>query len=468
MNKNGKNIWLKHLPEHAPPESMWDQIESRMNNDLVNERFQTKLAALPEHEPPFGLWTRIEHGLVRRKALRIGFIASGIAATLLLAFVLRGLLLPESMKPRPSGLLTMEMPAHVAPQNKMNTPNRNEAFVPADQERQKTETRPESLNAIAGKPDREILSAPGDHHDIPFKNFLPAANSRQAFIPFAIHPLQMKPSAVNSEVLSTRLPVTALAVNSRQMNQKDTLSAWLLERNLKNALPPPPAHAITNQSKGMSVGVNFLPEPSIKSADGATAFQTFALMAQYQLPSIDLQTGLGISYQSTPVEYKTSYASFNSALAGGSDKFINNGDTLRAAMVSSGSIDISGKERSSFLYYTIGAGKRIYSSKRFSTKLQVGGGFSLLLNNQPRVSGPLYEALSNQINTFFGKTESNIPAINRTHFDLFTGFNFNYRLYTRWSLSIEPTLKYYFNPIYNGSNARSFSTGLRTGILFKL
>ena len=81
MKENGENMWLKNLPTHAPPEGMWERLEIRMDNNLANERFRAQLVGLPEHEPPFGLWVRIEQGLTRRRVLRIGFIASGIAAT---------------------------------------------------------------------------------------------------------------------------------------------------------------------------------------------------------------------------------------------------------------------------------------------------------------------------------------------------------------------------------------------------
>jgi hypothetical protein len=467
MKVKGQNKWLGNLPAHTPPDGMWERIEIRMDEDLLNERFQARLAALPEHEPPFVIWTRIEQTLTHRRFVRLGIIASGIAATLLLAFMLNGLFLPGPLQP--GRLLTnrsehrpMEMNRSTSKQNgiidnqenlKLNTgiirPEGNS--TQSDGERQKNSPQREIPVAGTGLASREKSTAL-QVGNLPLDILFPADHSSLKEGIGSIQTLIMKPAALDI-AKQYALPNRGTLMDTHMQSSKnDTLSAWLLARNTKDDFPPPPSPSSASKPGVVSLGFNYLPEPSMRSDNRSTAFQTFALMAQYQLPSVDVRTSLGISYQASPVEYRADYVSVNSA----------------SAVIDKGSLDISGKERSSFLYYTLGAGKRIYTNKRVSTTFRVGAGFSLLLNNQHHISGPVYDALKSQSNTYFTNTESNIPDINQTHFDLVTGFDFSYRLHKRWSLSFEPTLKYYFKPVYNGNNSRSFSTGLRTGVLFKL
>ena len=468
MKENGENMWLKNLPTHAPPEGMWERLEIRMDNNLANERFRAQLAGLPEHEPPFGLWARIEQGLTRRRVFRIGIIASGIAATLLTAFVLNGLLLPEPTKIQTAQSIAKGPIENRSSEIDAGTPKQNGTFDITGVGKQKTaapkEILPTSLYLIGRGQSTSALQDNHIQQDITF----PSDYLKLQRISFVMLPLKMKDAMLPSVEQHSLSLISTRSERDKKITMNDTLSTWLLARNSKDNFPPPPTPAATKQSKGVSIGFNYLPEPMSKSDYGSSAYQTLALMAQYQMPSVDIRTGLGISYQTTPIEYSADYVSFSSSSGKGNDTIINNGITIIGTLEDAGTVNISGKERSSFLYYTIGAGKRIYSNKRISTTLRAGAGFSLLLTNQDKQNGPVYEALRNQSNTFFTNTESNIPNINQTHFDLVTSFDFNYRLHKRWSLSLEPALKYYFNPIYNGKNSRSFSTGLRTGILFKL
>ena len=468
MKDRGENIWLKNLPVHTSPEGMWERIENRMDNNLANERFQARLAGLPEHEPPFSLWARIEQGLARRRVVRLGLIASGIAATLLIAFALNGVLLPEPTKNHTVRSLAKGPTEHLSPEINNGAPNRTGTFAIPDQKKQKIATTPEMHPASADLIVRKQSASTIYYNDIPQDISIPQDYPKPEGISIAMLPLKMKPATLRNGEKAPLSPNITTTNPGKNIPKNDTLLAWILARNSKDNSPPPPSHATTRESKGVSIGFNYLPEPMSKSDYASSAYQTFALMAQYQMPSVDLRMGLGISYQSASMEYKTEYLSLSNSNGYGNDTIIINGSTVIGSVVNAGAVDILGNERASFLYYTIGAGKRIYSNKRISTTLRGGAGFSLLLTNQHKISGPVYDALKSQSNTYFRNTESNIPVINQTHFDLVTGFDFNYRLYKKWSLSIEPTLKYYFNPIYNGNNSKPFSTGLRTGILFKL
>ena len=468
MKDNGENKWLKNLPSHTPPDETWAGIVNRMDINLANEQLKTQLTGLPVHEPPVNLWARIEQKIASRRMLRVGFIASGIAATLLLAFILKSVFLSEPTNTQPASLLVRNSTEKHSPKLNSGTISRERTFAIKNKARRKIATFNNIPLAISDSTEKALLTTvPQSKENISEILLVKKYAEFQDNSP-NLQVLKIKPSALITGNNLSLSSITKASAPVKNNPVTDTLTTWLLARNSKDNFPPPPKPDISNHSKGISIGFNFLPEPMSKSEKGSLAYQTFALMAQYQLPSVDFRTGLGISYQSAPMAYSADYISFDSSPGYVSDTIINNGDTLVGAVMGAGTVNMSGKERSSFLNYSIGAGKRIYSNKRFSTSLRIGAGISLLLNNQNKLSGPAYDALKNQSNTLFSNTQSNIPDIKQTQFDLATGFDFNYRLHKRWSLSVEPTLKYYFNPVYEGGNSRSFSTGLRTGILFKL
>lgn len=467
MKEKGENIWLKNLPAHTPPEGAWEHIEAGLDNMLASERFLSQMAGLPEHKAPAGLWSRIDQNLARRRFARIGFIASGIAATLLIAFILKGLLISEQIK-EPQVYSHTKIPAH-SHSSVTKTGSSAKAGTPSLDSlvKQRNPMITMASPGVTILPKREKAT-----NFVQINNAEPGKSSSTDFLPmpeFSNDVLSLKARPINlqsgGQITLNSGHADANPVSS--FSPADTLTAWLLDRNAKINYPPPPIAINSNERKGVSLGVNYFPEPMSKS-DYASAYQTFALMAQYQMPSMDIRMGLGISYQSSAMEYSADYKTINSGFGQNTDTLISNGDTIIGYLSGIGEINISGKERASFLNYTIGAGKRIFSSKRFSTSLRVGAGFSLLLDNQNKLNNSSFDPILNQANTYVSNTKSNIPDINQTHFDLITGFDFNYRLHKRWSLSLEPTLKYYFNPVYNGSNSRSFTTGLRTGILFKL
>ena len=455
MKERGENTWLKNLPVHTPPEDMWEGIENRLDNGIASEHFRAQLAGLPVHEPPYGLWASIEKGIASRRVKQLGLIASGIAATLLLAFILKGVLLTEPMRTESVGSLAKAQKETRSPEIKTSLQAQTVVVsVPAIKKIDKRNEMPFVKAAIYDN--EHLLSSAHNHNKYRVISILSDSSGPEKS-DYSIVSLKMKSSEISGTAIDIIPPAITATFQGKDIQKKDTISTWLLASNPIDDYPPPPNTAVTNNRKGISIGFNWLPEPTEKSVYGSSTYQTFALMAQYQLPSVELRTGLGISYQSAPMGYKTDYSFLDHTFGSGKDTILN-----------AGSIDITGKERSSFLYYSIGAGKQIYSNKRISTSLRVGAGFSLLLANKNELSGPVYNTIRKQSNTSLNNTESNIPDINQTRFDLVTGFDFNYRLIKRWSLSIEPTLKYYFNPVYSGSAARSFSTGLRTGILFKL
>jgi hypothetical protein len=450
MKDTGRNIWLAKLPLRSPSEDSWEMIEASMDNDLASERFQQQLSSLPLHHAPRYLWNRLEQQLTQRKIVRIRFIIASVAATLLLALLFRGLFIPEGKHtniPREPATAKTEkiipleinirndLPKHSVQQNKISV-----------------------LQSIQDIPSISSIT----------ENAIVAEviSTKREFT--YISQLKMLPANSGIVVSSPQLPVIPATIITSSLIETDTLSAWLLARNTEKTVPPPlPKKAY--QPKGFSLGIDYLNEPVSNPDQGTSVYHSFGLMAQYQVPTIEFRSGIGISYYAIPADLSAQYRSLSNSYFG-HDTLINNGDTITMTGIVNdiGGINIYGREQSRFLNYSLGAGKRIYSRDRLSAIVQVGAGFSLLLSHSNNLQGNTYEALKSQANTYFNNIESNIPEINKSHFNLLTGLDFNYKLLKKLSISLEPTIKYYFDPIYKGRNSKAFSAGVRTGLLFKL
>lgn len=457
MKDTGKNMWLGNLPEHSPPQDLWDKIEAGLEMESGGVQLQEQLAGLPIHEPPISLWGRIEAQLARRKVMRIGYIASAIAATLFMAFIIRGLLIPEVKNNNTSVAPLVAKTEKIIPVERTTKQDRVELS-----EAKKQIIKRRSIPLFTAFPVDSLITKTSVPEEI-------SVISEFTYIsPLEITSVSQETQLAQAEKPDIR-PTTVTNYLTDNLEEPDTLTTWLLARNIEKA-PPPPLPKIIFQPKGFSLGLDYLPEPISNPDEGTSMYHSFGLMAQYHAPAIEFRSGIGISYYSIPAGFSAQYISVNKTSADPTsyDTIVNYGDTLVGLLEGIGGINIYGREQSRFLNYYLGAGKRIYNKDRFSATLEVGAGFSLLLSESNNLQGSTYEALRNDANNYFNNVESNVPDITRSRFNLLTGFDVQYRLLKKWSISLEPTLKYYFDPIYKGPNSKTISTGLRTGILFKL
>jgi len=459
MKETGENMWLNNLPRHSPGQDLWEKIESSLDNEFSQERYKQQLAAgLPEHQPPFTLWARIEAQLARRKAIRIGYITASIAAVLLIAFVLGSVLISEIKRSGTSVSPIATKTDNRIPAEKISK-KKNVSSISLVNKRIPRQQNP---SVITDDSTEEAERTPVPE--------LPETTDVSA----KLLPLTMLPVAPGNGTDKPELPIAESAIASVPLAVSDTSGAWLMARAMNNPAPPRLPKTI-NSRKGFSLGFDYLPEPVSNPENGTSLYQTFGLLAKYEAPDIELRSGIGISYYSVPVGFSTQYLSISNSSnsPGVFDTIVYNGDTIYAAEAMTkgiNGIDIHASERSKFLNYSLGAGKRIYSDKKLSATLQVGAGFSFLLSEENNLQSIASDVIKNSHNAYsnINSIESNLTDINQTRFNLLTGFDFNYHLLKNWSISVEPTVKYYFSPIYNGRNSKTFSTGLRTGILFKL
>jgi hypothetical protein len=450
MKDTGKNTWLDNLPLHSPPENLWANIEARLDMESGQEEFGQRLAGLPLHQPPAFLWNRIEGKLYRGRERRISYFASAIAAVLFLAYIIHGLIIPEVKKNSYS-----LKPAFA----------KTEKHIPAvNTKKQESSVIPELKKQIPKQQSNPVLLTDSNPMEIPMSTDNYSAKREFAFI----HWLRMLPVSPENGLAKAELPKREISVitdfATADGKRPGTPTPWLPAGNTERTAPPPLLKKVF-PNKGFSLGLDYLPEPISNPDKGSSLYQSFGLLAKYQATVVEFRSGIGISNYSIPADFSANYYSLSTSSG---VTVLANGDTIIGLVDGIGGINIHGVEHSSFLNYSLGAGKRIFSNKNLSATFQVGAGFTLLLSESNNLKNSVYDALKNKSNTFINSTESNIPEINRSRFNLLTGFDFNYRLLKKWSIAIEPTFKYYFDPIYYGRNAKAFSTGVRTGVLFKL
>lgn len=89
INKNTLIESLSALPEYDPPESLWDAIDNRLDEELGAPYSRQDLRQLPRHNPPDELWAKIEDKLENRggKIIPLGIRRiMAVAASLALLF----------------------------------------------------------------------------------------------------------------------------------------------------------------------------------------------------------------------------------------------------------------------------------------------------------------------------------------------------------------------------------------------
>jgi len=77
---------LKNLPEYKAPDSIWDKIESEMNEEIAESPLSIALKKLPVHKPSEEVWGNIEQNLPAQSPnFTVWRNVLGIAASIALA-----------------------------------------------------------------------------------------------------------------------------------------------------------------------------------------------------------------------------------------------------------------------------------------------------------------------------------------------------------------------------------------------
>lgn len=88
INKRTLIESLSSLPEHDPPENLWEAIESEFSEEVDSSYSRQQLRELPEHDPPQELWGKIEKRVenegrvVTLKIRRVLAVAASLALLL--------------------------------------------------------------------------------------------------------------------------------------------------------------------------------------------------------------------------------------------------------------------------------------------------------------------------------------------------------------------------------------------------
>jgi hypothetical protein len=131
--------------------------------------------------------------------------------------------------------------------------------------------------------------------------------------------------------------------------------------------------------------------------------------------------------------------------------------------------NFEGVERHGFVSWDIGAGHKLFSTKKFTTWINAGAGLDVRVNNASLRDATI-ETMSKNYNSTVNSIDIDDPIYNRMSMSLVSGIEFDYRIIKRLSLSMQPQIRYYLYPIFKNPESLPdpYSLGFRTGIKFDL
>jgi hypothetical protein len=227
---------------------------------------------------------------------------------------------------------------------------------------------------------------------------------------------------------------------------------------------------------GIEAGLSYTPEWMFNTFNHDKFVNNPAIEGIIHFGPFSLRTGLGLSIMTGSNElnvqtntYLGAYSSLDSIVF----KWDQNHYKLLSYVYTSSqnAYDTSlsnnylyNKKRFTYLQVPLILGYDFWQDKWFSIGIRAGAIISILLNTE-NISGE-YEAGQNRIITISNVTPGRIQM----NWQETGGINAKFRLSSRFSVEVEPDVRYYFNSIYESSGPvkKPWSVGLRIAFLIKL
>jgi hypothetical protein len=127
----------------------------------------------------------------------------------------------------------------------------------------------------------------------------------------------------------------------------------------------------------------------------------------------------------------------------------------------------TGNEKHQYFTYNLGLGRRLITSGKFSTWINVGAGFGILLNN-PDLIASTENSVKSQNNVLSFSVDSSKPVYNDLNVNLVTAIDFNYKIFNRLSITFTPTSRWYLKPVLSLDSQATdkLTLGFKTGMKF--
>ena len=224
-----------------------------------------------------------------------------------------------------------------------------------------------------------------------------------------------------------------------------------------------------------SAGIHFLPEWTDYRTDPGTFQSSYTqeILASVQLGDFILRSGLGINRSQDDGNYQVNYSKYEMTgyyIGMTFEDGINPVyDSINYVVDEHGLYDTVYYNESyrtdntyTYLQIPLQIGYKFLSYKRFSLDIAGGPCLSLLLNEKK--SDPSFSDYAAENITMRDQT----PVRRSSNWQFLLGLNAQYLITGRIGLTLEPTYRQYFKPVYegNGPGWPPYSLGIRAGITF--
>ena len=480
----------EQLPTHSADPGTWKSLSEKLDALDAEAVYQERLQKLPVHSPDKGLWAIINGRLNRAAYLRNGFrIALSAAAGLLLFFTVSRILDYTTNSPSVPGI-AVQKPSAIQPEV---TNQANPAIV---QKTQSQNTKPNILPSSAVNTTVSNSTGTSKSSSAKMMNTNSASPTMPTTVDFLAATILLQPVATENAIAFTTFADSAIAQDlAVQMPYEKTAEIPAQNTTIRKSSFPiqdflhtPVDYKVTESPKGLSTSTQtasvkpyttgdpetesktnnfglamaYLPE-NIYNGTDKSMFHNLDLTASYNKEKVRFNTSVGMAYNEEQFEINMSYAVKSPVtMANASGKL----DTVSYNSASLRS-DYVGTEKHQYFTYNLGIGRRLFSYGKFSTWINAGAGFGILLNNPDLVTAS-ENSIKNQYNAKITNVNTNNPVYNDVNVNFVTGIDFSYKFLNKLSLSFIPTSRWYFKPVLSKNNQATdeMTLGFKTGLKF--
>ncbi|MDO9257805.1 MAG: hypothetical protein Q7U54_19970 [Bacteroidales bacterium] len=513
-NKNHINNRLsEQLPSHSPDTGTWQRLSDKLDSMDSETAYYEKLQGLPVHSPDEGTWNLIYSRLSRIAYYKTGIrIALSAAAGLLLFFTVSRI--SDQYQNKPDRVLQVasqekhtKLPGKSNPVNTVETnlatketktrkPIHNYRKHPSDYNL--TAERPVVQEALTTKSESaKELSSPdiigistgiqepglvvsGSEVAISEtgnqKSTQVVAGSDIA-IPGKENINIPKPSGdetplnveMGSDIAAQNTGFQDTATQAKEIiNSETEIKSILFQKEQYATTSPvlkyndPVDSKPINNKNHFALAMNYLPE-NIDNGTKNSLFHNVDVTASYNKEKVRFNTSFGMAYNEEQIEFNVNYAINTPVTAFGQG---GNLDTLSYSLADMNS-QYTGNERHQYFTYNLGLGRKLFSSGKFSTWVNLGAGFGILLNN-PDLIASTENSVKSQYNVLNVSVSSAKPVYNDVNVNVVTAIDFNYKILNRLSITFTPTSRWYLKPVLSleSQSTDKLTLGFKTGMKF--
>lgn len=496
MDENKNHINKKpgeQLPSHSPDPGTWQRISDKLDVLDAESSYREKLQGLPVHSPDQGTWNLIYGRLNRIAYYKTGFrIALSVAAGLLLLFTVsrisdQGQKFPNSeqqvagqekfLKP---GTSSNQANALSSKESVTAKPDINTGNIASGYNKSAKTTGIQEIKAVKSESDKVAARIGTVNNSAIISKSIPTGAVTEALHTESgknlitddagngITVVTENSTGIAAQSIQVRDSMSAAKEKEIQFAENEPKSI-LFQKEQNTTILPPLRTSIPIDPKPASpknhfaLAMNYLPE-NIKNGTNTSLFHNVDLTASYNKEKVRFNTSLGMAYNEEQLQFNINY-DINSLVTG----YTSGGklDTLSMNVADVVS-QYTGNEKHQYFTYNLGLGRRLISSGKFSTWINLGAGFGLLLNNTPDLIASTTQSVKSMYNAQRVSVSSSTPVYNEVNVNFVTAIDFNYMIINRLSISFTPTSRWYLKPVLSLDNQATdnLTIGFKTGIKF--